>query len=70
MEVSNSNNKSFVNKKEIYIEPEHVIKQKIWCDKQKHIFYDSGRPIFNSFNDSKHIFYKNSMNGTYIGLYN
>lgn len=69
MEVSESNKKSCVNKKEIYIEPEHVIKQRLWSDKQKHLFYNSGRPIFNSFYDSKHIFYKNSINGTYIGLY-
>jgi|SaaInlV_165m_DNA_1040744.scaffolds.fasta_scaffold152493_1 hypothetical protein len=69
MEVSESNKKTCVNKKEIYIEPEHVIKQKIWCDKQKRIFYETGRPIFTSFYETNHFFYKKSMNGTYIGLY-
>ena len=68
MEDKESNNIPLIKKKEI-IEPEHIIKQKIWRDKQKHIFYDSGRPIFNSFNDNKHLFYKKNENGTYIGLY-
>ena len=68
MEDNESKNISLIKKKEI-IEPEHTIKQKIWCNKQKDIFYNSGRPIFNSFNDKKHLFYKKSKNGTYIGLY-
>jgi hypothetical protein len=69
MEDNKSNVKTNVKKKEIYIKPEHVIKQKIWCDKQKRIFYETGRPIFTSFYEANHFFYKKSMNGTYIGLY-
>jgi hypothetical protein len=61
--------KSEVKSEEIYVKPEHSIKQQIWCDKQKRIFYDTGRPIFNSFSDKTHFFYKKTLNGTYIGLY-
>lgn len=69
MEDKESNYTSPVINKKEFIPAQHTIKQKIWCDKQKHIFYNSGRPIFNSFNDNKHLFYKKSKNGKYIGLY-
>jgi hypothetical protein len=49
-------------------EPEHVKKHKIWNEKQKNIFYVSGRPIYNTIIDKKHQYYTTT-NGTVIGSY-
>lgn len=49
--------------------PEHVIKHRIWREKQIQIFYKSGRPIYNCFRQANHLYYKTTT-GTYIGSYN
>jgi len=49
-------------------EPEHVKKHKIWIEKQKHLFYGSGRPIYNTIIDKKHHYHTTS-NGTVVGSY-
>jgi hypothetical protein len=70
MEASSHNinvSKVLLNKNEEPL-PESVLKQRIWREKQLHIFYGSGRPIFNEIVEKKHIFYKNA-NGHLIGIY-
>ncbi len=49
-------------------EPEHVKKHKITIEKQKHLFYGSGRPIYNTIIDKKHHYHTTS-NGTVVGSY-
>lgn len=47
-------------------EPEHTKKQRLWRKKQKSIFYETGRPIFDNFKSNNHVFCKLN-NGKYIG---
>ena len=48
--------------------PEHIMKQRIWRENQIKIFYKSGRPIYNCFKQTDHLYYK-TIEGTYIGSY-
>jgi hypothetical protein len=48
--------------------PEHIIKQRIWRENQLNIFYKTGRPIYNCFRETDHLYYKNN-EGTYIGSF-
>lgn len=48
--------------------PEHILKHRVWRNKQINIFYNTGRPIFKNFKDNQHIFISNN-NGYTIGMY-
>ena len=55
-------------KTEENIPAQHITSQKLWRENQIKILYGSGRPIFNCFKETNHIYYKNTQ-GTYIGSY-
>jgi hypothetical protein len=66
------NQKNLVNRymeKEVVEHLPHIALQLKKREKWIQIFYKTGRPIFNSIQDKKHIFYKSDVDNCKRGFY-